>query len=141
MASPAPWRVPPIAFASSDVRPDRPPQAGLDTLEDEPRYALAWLPAPFLPLAALSPAVPRVVRSLAPGGWLILAHGKPSGDALEAALDRLRTAAFGATSLDDAEAERVLSDAGLATSARSRRRKGLLRSRSGAAESQEAPTT
>ncbi len=83
------------------------------TLDDVARYALAWLPAPFLPSAVLYAAAPRVVRSLAPGGWLILAHGKLPTDPLDVALDRLRTAAFGGTSLDDAEAQQLLREAGL----------------------------
>lgn len=83
------------------------------TLDEVARYALAWLPAPFLPPPVLSAAVPRVVRSLAPGGWLILAHGKLPSDPVDAALDRLRTAAFGGTGLDDAEAEQLLREEGL----------------------------
>lgn len=88
-------------------------QQDVATLDEVARYALAWLPAPFLPPPVLSAALPRVVRALAPGGWVILAHGKLPEDPVDAALDRLRTAAYGGTGLDDAQAEQLLHEAGL----------------------------
>ena len=82
-------------------------------LNEADTYALAWLPAPFIPQAALHPGATRVARSLISGGWLILAHGKLSGTALEVALTRFKTAAYGGTPLTDAEAQSLLLEAGL----------------------------
>ncbi|MGI8678885.1 MAG: SAM-dependent methyltransferase [Jatrophihabitans sp.] len=39
-------------------------------------YSIGWLPAPFLPPAALHQGVVNVARALLPGGWLIIGHGK-----------------------------------------------------------------
>ena len=82
-------------------------------LNEANTYALGWLPAPFIPKTALHPGATRVARSLAPGGWLILAHGKLSGTPLEVALTRFKTAAYGGTPLTDAEARSLLLEAGL----------------------------
>ena len=40
-------------------------------LEDQDLFALAWLPAPFVPRAALEAGVPRIVAALVPedGSW------------------------------------------------------------------------
>ena len=45
-------------------------------LDDRGVYALAWLPAPFVPEPALREGAARVVRALVPGGWVMMAHGK-----------------------------------------------------------------
>ena len=81
---------------------------------DEPEtYALAWLPAPFIPESALGAGAPRVVESLLQGGWLMLGHGKYGGPALGDALGRFKTIAYGGTALDDGQAEELLRSAGL----------------------------
>jgi Methyltransferase domain len=77
-------------------------------------FDLAWLPAPFIPAAALRAGLPRVVAALRPGGWLLVGHGKFSGHCLDDALNRFKTVAFGGTPLDDAEAQRALTEQGLA---------------------------
>ena len=82
-------------------------------LTDEATYALAWLPAPFVPEAALRAGVPRLVRSLIPGGWLIVGHGKLAGDPLDDALTRFKTVSYGGTPLDNEQAQTLLRDAGL----------------------------
>lgn len=82
-------------------------------LADEPRYCLAWLPAPFLPHAALEVGVPRVAAALVPGGWLVLGHGKLSRAGLAEAVARLQAVAFGGSALDDSEAQDLLRRAGL----------------------------
>ncbi|RKS80053.1 methyltransferase family protein [Motilibacter peucedani] len=82
---------------------------------DEPAaYDLAWIPAPFVPPAALREGVGRVARALRPDGWLLLAHGKPDqGRPVERALTALRTLVFGGTLLDAAGAASLLGAAGL----------------------------
>lgn len=81
---------------------------------DEPEtYAFAWLPAPFIPASALDTGVQRVVESLLPGGWLMLGHGKYGGSAVNDAVGRFKTVAFGGTALDDGQAEEMLRRAGL----------------------------
>jgi hypothetical protein len=83
------------------------------TLDEEATYALAWLPAPFLPEAALRAGTPRVARAMAPGGWVMLAHGKFADAPVDNAVTRFKTVAYGGTALDDEQAQRLLRDAGL----------------------------
>ena len=82
-------------------------------LTDEAAFALAWLPAPFVPSAALRAGVPRIVRSLVPGGWLVVGHGKFADDPLDVALTRFKTVAYGGTPLSDPQAQSLLIEAGL----------------------------
>jgi hypothetical protein len=84
----------------------------LAALDDREAYCLAWLPAPFIPSAALEAGLPRIVASLVPGGWLMLAHGKFDGG-LAGSLTKLQTVAFGGTILDDAAAHAMMSGASL----------------------------
>jgi hypothetical protein len=83
------------------------------TLEDLNLFALAWLPAPFVPRAALEAGVSRIVAALVPGGWLVVGHGKFQDDELKNAINRLKTSAYGGTPLDDDKAQTLLRDAGL----------------------------
>jgi hypothetical protein len=85
----------------------------IGTLDDEGVYALAWLPAPFVPEPALRAGVVRVARALAAGGWAMVAHSKYAGDPLEDALSRFKTVAYGGTALDDDQAQSLLRNAGL----------------------------
>ncbi len=82
-------------------------------LDDRDTYALAWVPAPFVPAAALEVGMARVAQALTPGGWVMLGHGRFTGDPVNDALNRFKTVAFGGTPLDDAQAKRLLTDAGL----------------------------
>jgi SAM-dependent methyltransferase len=82
-------------------------------LDDVDRFAVVWLPAPFIPRPALEAAIPRMVAALLPGGWFVFPHGKFGDDARENAISRFKTAAFGGTALDDDEAEGMLRSAGL----------------------------
>jgi trans-aconitate methyltransferase len=83
------------------------------TLEDRNLFALAWLPAPFVPRAALEAGLPRVVDALVPGGWLMVGHGKFQDDERKNAINRLKTSAYGGTPLDDEQAQSLLRDTGL----------------------------
>lgn len=85
----------------------------VSSLNEPQTYALAWLPAPFIPESALRVGVPCVVESLRPGGWLMLGHGKYGGSALNDAVGRFKTIAYGGTALDDEQAQELLESAGL----------------------------
>jgi hypothetical protein len=83
------------------------------TIDEEATYVLAWLPAPFVPEAALRAGIPRVARAMVPGGWVILGHGKFADIPSENAITRFKTLAYGGTALDDEQAQRLLREAGL----------------------------
>jgi hypothetical protein len=85
----------------------------VSTLDEHAIYALAWLPAPFLPEPALRTAAPRVAGALIPGGWLMVGHGKFTNEPVEDALTRFKTVAYGGTALDDDQAQTLLRNAGL----------------------------
>lgn len=85
----------------------------VSTLDEEAVYALAWLPAPFLSEAALKEGVVRVARSLVPGGWLMVGHGKFGGEPTDIAVTRFKTVVFGGTALDDEQVQGLLSNAEL----------------------------
>ena len=85
----------------------------VSSLDEPATYALAWLPAPFIPASLLGAGVLRVVESLRPGGWLMLGHGKYGGSAVNDAIGRFKTIAYGGTALNDEEAEGMLRSAGL----------------------------
>jgi hypothetical protein len=83
------------------------------TLEDDRAYALAWLPAPFVPRQALEAGLPRLAKALVPGGWLMMAHGKLHDDPLQNALSRFQTTVYGGAALDDEGAQALLRGVGL----------------------------
>jgi hypothetical protein len=83
------------------------------TLDDCNRFCLAWLPAPFVPRAALEAGLPLLARSLVPGGWLAVGHGKFDASGLSDALTRLQTVAYGGTPLSGDGAQALLRGAGL----------------------------
>lgn len=83
------------------------------TLEDEKVFSLAWLPAPFVPRAAINDGLPRMVAALVSGGWLVVGHGKFAGPGLSDALTRLQTIAFGGTPLTGDDAQHLLRHVGL----------------------------
>ena len=82
-------------------------------LDEEATYALTWLPAPFLPEVALRAAIPRVARAMAPGGWVMVGHGKFAESPSENAITRFKTVIYGGTALDDEQAQQLLREAGL----------------------------
>ena len=85
----------------------------VSTLDEHATYALAWLPAPFLPESALRAGAPRVAGALVPGGWVMVGHGKFTNEPVEDALTRFKTIAYGGTALDDDQAQSLLRNAGL----------------------------
>jgi trans-aconitate methyltransferase len=82
-------------------------------LEERDVFCLGWLPAPFIPRAAIDAGLPRMVSALVPGGWLVVGHGKFGDRGLSNALTRLQTVAFGGTALNGDEAQDLLRGVGL----------------------------
>jgi Methyltransferase domain len=83
------------------------------SVEDDQAYALAWLPAQFVPKPALDAGLPRIAKALVPGGWLLMAHGKFDDDLLKNALSRFQITVYGGATVDDEEAQALLGGAGL----------------------------
>jgi hypothetical protein len=83
------------------------------TLEDRDAFCLSWLPAPFVPRAAIDAGLPRMVGALVPGGWLVIGHGKFADRRLSNALTRFQTVAFGGTAINGDEARDLLRGVGL----------------------------
>lgn len=81
-------------------------------LDESDTYALAWLPAPFVPETPLRAGLHGLATALVPGGWLVMGHGKFGGDPVGDAVGRFKTVAFGGTALDDGEAAALLRKAG-----------------------------
>jgi SAM-dependent methyltransferase len=63
----------------------------LQDLDEVARFDLVWVPAPFIPGAVVTGALPGLHRALRPGGALIIGVLPPPPDALGHALSRLRT--------------------------------------------------
>jgi SAM-dependent methyltransferase len=87
-------------------------QQDVASLEDDRAYALAWLPSPFIPQPALDAGLPRIAKALVPGGWLVMAHGKFHDDQLKNAIYRFQIGAFGGATVNDEEAQALLTGAG-----------------------------
>jgi SAM-dependent methyltransferase len=85
----------------------------IGALDEPATYALAWLPAPFVPEAPLRAGLLQLRTALVPGGWLVIGHGKFGGHPVEDAVGRFKTVAYGGTALDDAQAAALLAEAGL----------------------------
>lgn len=82
-------------------------------LTDREAFCLAWLPAPFVPRAALHAGLPRIVTALVAGGWVIVGHGRLGEPGLSSALTRFQTVVFGGTAIDNDEAQDLLRSVGL----------------------------
>ncbi|MFF0478839.1 SAM-dependent methyltransferase [Streptomyces sp. NPDC004284] len=63
-------------------------------------YDLAWLPAPFLSEEALTAAVPRLIRALSPGGWLVVGTNPAVSDPLRRAVAGWNAVRNGGNSYD-----------------------------------------
>ena len=84
---------------------------GVQALEDDQVFDLAWLPLPFIPPAAVREGLPRVLRALRPGGWLLLpASTFEPGASGEIA--RWQVHLIGGTLLSDHERTELLRAAG-----------------------------
>ena len=85
----------------------------IQDLDDTDRYAMAWIPAPFIPTAPLHDGLRRVAAALVPGGWAVLGYGRLTGTPLEQAVTRFQTISYGGTSLDPDHASELLAGVGL----------------------------
>ena len=88
-------------------------QQDVGAVDERDTYALAWVPAPFVPEAPLRVGLLQLRTALVPGGWLVMGHGKFGGHPVEDAVGRFKTVAYGGTALDDAQAAGLLVEAGL----------------------------
>jgi predicted O-methyltransferase YrrM len=70
-------------------------------LTDVDCFDCAWVPTFFLPETATEAAVAAVVRSVRPGGWVVLGRFLPGPDPVADAMLQLRTYRFGGHLLDE----------------------------------------
>jgi hypothetical protein len=82
-------------------------------LNDREVFSLGWLPAPFVPRAAIEVGLPRMVAALVPGGWLVVGHGKFADQGLSGALTRFQTVVFGGAAINGDEVQNLLREVGL----------------------------
>jgi SAM-dependent methyltransferase len=84
---------------------------GVEELTDQEAFDLAWLPLPFIPPAAVREGLPRVLRALRPGGWLLLPAGAVEPGA-SGEIARWQVHLFGGTLLSGDERTELLRAAG-----------------------------
>lgn len=89
--------------------------ARVEELSDSEAFDLVWLPTLFLPTSAIEEGLPRVARSLRPGGWVIVAWGQAAlSDGLRGALNTVWLMRRGASSLTEDEVLALFRRTGLA---------------------------
>jgi SAM-dependent methyltransferase len=81
-------------------------------LADDGSYDCVWFPTFFVAEPVLDAAIPRLVRSLRPGGWLVLGRMAPPPDPLAEAASALRTVRGGGSNFDAKRLAAALEDAG-----------------------------
>ena len=90
---------------------------GVEQLDDEAVFDLAWVPSRFIPSAVVMEGLVRVRRALKPGGWLLL-----SGSTMEPGADgdivRWQVHLSGGTLLVEDEGARMLEGAGFTSPVR-----------------------
>lgn len=90
----------------------------LERLGERAAYDLAFLPQPFLSPEAVSAGLPRVLRALRPGGWLIvLTHDLDSTSSLVDAARRFRARIWGGGAITAERIGAELQQLGFATAA------------------------
>jgi SAM-dependent methyltransferase len=72
----------------------------LTELDESESYDCAWFPTFFVSEAVLDAAVPRLVRSLRHGGWLVLGRMAPPPDPVAEAANSLKTIRNGGADFD-----------------------------------------
>ena len=82
-------------------------------IDDEAAFDLIWLPSPFLSREVVDRALPRVVRALAPGGFLVFGIFASRPDPLNQALTGLLTIRSGGHPWRSEEVEERLRALGL----------------------------
>ena len=90
---------------------------GVEQLDDEAVFDLAWVPLPFIPPPAVAEGLRRVQRALRPGGWLVLPSSTmepgASGD-----IARWQVHLSGGTLLGEPERARLVEEAGFGSEVR-----------------------
>jgi 2-polyprenyl-3-methyl-5-hydroxy-6-metoxy-1,4-benzoquinol methylase len=74
-------------------------------------YDCVWFPTFFVTEGVLDAAVPRLLRSLRKGGWLVLGRMAPAPDPLAEAVTNLRTVRGGGADFDAKRLSAALADA------------------------------
>lgn len=87
---------------------------GVEVLDDEARFDLAWVPRPFLPQHVFRPALRNVLAALRPGGWVLVPVGTAIADPLERAVANLRNTLNGSFHAEPDEVVAELEDVGFA---------------------------
>jgi precorrin-6B methylase 2 len=71
-------------------------EQGVEALEDESAFDLAWMPIPFIAERLIPEATARTYRALRPGGWVVFNFANFAAmDPRSAAMWRLRTTTWG----------------------------------------------
>jgi SAM-dependent methyltransferase len=81
-------------------------------LDDVETYDCAWVPTFFMTEDILTQALPKVFRSVQPGGWIVLGRLVPPPDPIAEATLRLRTIRSGGCDLDSERAAKLLEQVG-----------------------------
>lgn len=84
---------------------------GVEQLDDEAAFDLAWLPLPFIPPSVVAEGMKRVWRALKPGGWLLL-PGSTMEPGAGGDIARWQVHLSGGTLLSEDERARVVKDVG-----------------------------
>jgi hypothetical protein len=97
---------------------------GVEQLDDEAMFDLAWMPLPFIPLSVVSEGLARIWRALKLGGWLLL-PGSTMEPGADGDIARWQMHLSGGTLLPEDERARVVAEAGLCHRPASTLRRGL----------------
>jgi alkylation response protein AidB-like acyl-CoA dehydrogenase len=85
---------------------------GVEALEDADRFDLAWVPAGFLPPAALRSGLRAVLRSLRIGGWALLFTQSVPGTDLRSSVSRFQNVRWAGHALLPDELVGMMEEAG-----------------------------
>ena len=89
-------------------------RADVTSIDEAGSYDCTWFPTFFVSEPVLDAAVPRLVRSLRPGGWLVLGRMAPPPDPVAQAASALRTIRGGGADFTAARLASALEAAGCA---------------------------
>lgn len=90
---------------------------GMERLDDQAVFDLAWVPLPFIPSAVVGEGLVRVRRALKPGGWLLL-PGSTMEPGADGDIARWQVHLAGGTLLAEDERARMLEGSGFTSPVR-----------------------